>query len=401
MKKILFVDEHKVVNYAGGVEKVICSFANVFMQKGYELAIACMDKEKGRPFYALDERVPLVNLWYSYGNGDFGGLRWFGKKIQKELLRSFAGSQMKINGKKIPDPKQQYFFAEFVARLGNFITEWQPDLLICISADGAVICQQVLAASQREIPVIAMCHTDPGHFYADFTEKQIEAWKKCFCVQVLMNSFRKGIEDLGVKKVVRIANAVAQIPDSEVKDMDTCQHRIITVGRIDGAAKRQHLLIEGFALIAKKYPEWSVHIYGNVANKRYKKKLDQLIQDHDLTGQVFFAGVTDHITDVYRASDIFVFPSEYEGFGLALAEAMSMGLAIVGCKDCMAVSELLREDCGELVTPDGQSMAQGLVKLIDSPAKRVYYGARAHERAKEFSPERIWSEWESLIAQVI
>jgi arginine repressor len=111
--------------------------------------------------------------------------------------------------------------------------------------------------------------------------------------------------------------------------------------------------------------------------------------------------LTDNIIDVYRAADIFVFPSEYEGFGLALAEAMSVGLAVVGCHDCTAVSELLSEDCGELVAPDGQSMAEGLTKLIESPEQRTYYGKKAHERAKEFSPDLIWSQWESLIKKVI
>lgn len=37
----------------------------------------------------------------------------------------------------------------------------------------------------------------------------------------------------------------------------------------------------------------------------------------------------------------FAFPSAYEGFGLSLAEAMSMGLPAVGYKSCSAVNELI------------------------------------------------------------
>ena len=230
---------------------------------------------------------------------------------------------------------------------------------------------------------------------------KIEAWKKCKFIQVLMGRFRESFSDIGIKHVVRIPNAVMQFANNEMCDLSITHHRIITAGRLDGAGKRQHLLIEAFAKIAKKYPEWTVHIYGNVANKRYKKRLDRLIQEHGLNKRVFFEGVTDNIIDVYRAADIFVFPSEYEGFGLALAEAMSVGLAVVGCKDCTAVSELLNEDCGELVAPDAQSMAEGLEKLIESSEQRTYYGKKAHERAKEFSPDLIWSQWESLIKKVI
>ena len=33
-KSIMFIDKNKVVNYVGGVEKVICEFANEFIRRG-------------------------------------------------------------------------------------------------------------------------------------------------------------------------------------------------------------------------------------------------------------------------------------------------------------------------------------------------------------------------------
>lgn len=400
MKKIFFVDEHKVVNYAGGVERVICSFANEFVQRGYDIGIVCMDMEKGKPFFSLDERVSFFNLCFdNQGRRTFGGMTWFLKKIMKEVLRAICGAQMILMGHKIHDPKKEYYFKEFAMRLHQLIEKEKPDLLISISADSAMIIQRALGG--ESIPIIAMCHMDPQYIVHEYNEEQIEAWKKCKFIQVLMGRFRESFSDIGIKHVVRIPNAVTQFANNEMCDLSITHHRIITAGRLDGAGKRQHLLIEAFAKIAKKYPEWTVHIYGNVANKRYKKRLDRLIQEHGLNKRVFFEGVTDNIIDVYRAADIFVFPSEYEGFGLALAEAMSVGLAVVGCHDCTAVSELLSEDCGELVAPDAQSMAEGLEKLIESSEQRTYYGKKAHERAKEFSPDLIWSQWESLIKKVI
>ena len=52
-------------------------------------------------------------------------------------------------------------------------------------------------------------------------------------------------------------------------------------------------------------------------------------------------GSTNDVPDVLRQGDIFAFPSAYEGFGLSLAEAMSMGLPAVGYKSCSAVNELI------------------------------------------------------------
>lgn len=41
---------------------------------------------------------------------------------------------------------------------------------------------------------------------------------------------------------------------------------------------------------------------------------------------VFFIGVTNEIADYYQAMDVFVFPSLYEGLGMALLEAQVTGL---------------------------------------------------------------------------
>lgn len=400
MKKILFLDEHKVVNYAGGVEKVICNFSNEFVNRGFEIAFVCMDKEQGRPFYPLDSRVKFVNLWYSYGDSVFGGNVWLWKKIQKELLRTVAGSRMVFMGRILEDPKKKYFYDSFVVRLKNFMKEWQPDMIIAISVDGAALAHGAIE-NEYDLPVIAMCHTDPARFVPDFTAEQREAWKKCCCVQVLMESFRPVVEALGVKKVVRIPNAVAQTADDDIRDVTKCHHRLITVGRIDGSAKRQHLFIEGFARIAARYPEWTAHIYGDVANKRYKKRLDRIIASNGLQKRIFFEGVTKDMLRVLRESDIFVFPSEYEGMPLALAEAMSAGVPAIGCKDCTAVAELLSGGCGHLAEPTAEGLADGMAKLIEELSLRQSFSQAAHERAQSFAEEKIWGQWGQLLDEYV
>ena len=67
MTKILLVDEVKVVNYAGGIEKVLCDFSNEFVKRNYNVDFVCLDLEKGMPFYKLSDRVNFVNLYYEYG----------------------------------------------------------------------------------------------------------------------------------------------------------------------------------------------------------------------------------------------------------------------------------------------------------------------------------------------
>lgn len=399
-RKILFVDEHKIVNYAGGVEKVICSFANEFVKRNYEITLVCMDRDKGRPLYELDESVKFMNLRYDDGNQNFDGWIWKWKKTQKEFIRTFAGADMMICGHRIEDPKKMYFFDEFAKRLKKVIVETSPDLIISISADGAYIAQKAIA--DGGIPVIAMCHTDPGQFVDSFSEQQITAWKKCAYVQVLMDSFIPVLKNIGIKNVISIANVVPQIPDDEIRDLSNERNRIITVGRIDGAVKRQDLLIKAFSRISSKYKNWTLHIYGDIANRRYMRKLTDFVEKNDLKGRVFFEGVTDDVLACYQDSDIFAFPSRYEGFGLAMGEAMSAGLPVVACESCIPANELIKNGINGILCKDEvEEYAHGLEMLMKDKQIRAGIGKEAHESVKKFTDEIIWDKWEMLIKSII
>lgn len=44
--KIMLIDVYKIVNYAGGIEHVLCDFANEFSRRGHKVSIVCLDIEK-------------------------------------------------------------------------------------------------------------------------------------------------------------------------------------------------------------------------------------------------------------------------------------------------------------------------------------------------------------------
>ncbi len=86
----------------------------------------------------------------------------------------------------------------------------------------------------------------------------------------------------------------------------------------------------------------------------------------------------DRVLEEYRRHDLLVFPSTYEGFGLAVLEAMSQGLPVVatpvGC-----VPDLIRDaENGVIVPPrDAGALAQAVQRLMDAPAERDRIGANA------------------------
>ena len=100
--------------------------------------------------------------------------------------------------------------------------------------------------------------------------------------------------------------------------------------------------------------------------------------------------------------DIFAFPSAYEGFGLTLAEAMSVGLPGIGYKNCSAVNEIIKDGENGLLADDGvDSLAEKMRQLMSSSSLRQQLGETAHESMKQYSAENIWGQWEKLIKEVI
>ena len=103
-----------------------------------------------------------------------------------------------------------------------------------------------------------------------------------------------------------------------------------------------------------------------------------------------------------READIFAFPSAYEGFGMALAEGMSVGLPAIGYKNCPAVNELIKDGKTGFLCDDGvEPLAHALEKLMSDKELRVKMGKAAKADMAQFAPEKIWDKWEDLMKKIV
>ena len=113
-------------------------------------------------------------------------------------------------------------------------------------------------------------------------------------------------------------------------------------------------------------------------------------------------GTTHDVESVLRQGDIFVFPSAYEGFGLTIAEGMSVGLPAVAYASCPAVNELVHDGVDGFLVEDGvESLREKMELLMSDMDLRVKMGTAAHEAMKEYSDDKIWAAWEKLIQETV
>jgi len=380
-----------IVDLVGGAERVFCEMANTFVARGHEVYAVCNDINSGYPFYSLDNRVHFVNL---DGSGHRSRRH---KPLIWKITRPFRFAAKETWDRYIGEP-----FDNLKSEpLANFIREVQPDIVVTNFVDDYF---SVYRQPMLDVPVILMHHSDDNLFVRCLnTRKKIKKINTCHHLQVLQHCFVSGIQKLYRGPIHVIPNVVPQIDENEmaVLTREKLQKKITMISRLN-SGKQQHILIEAFGRLSKNYPDWKVEIYGPPGSQEYLQQLKSTIVSLGLVDQVELMGTTDMPLDILRNADIFAFPSLFEGFPLALTEAMAVGLPCVGLKTTPSVNELIMDGInGFLADNTPEDFAAKLKILMDDHNLRAKMGWEGHEMMKQYAPEIIWDRWENLITEVV
>ena len=134
-------------------------------------------------------------------------------------------------------------------------------------------------------------------------------------------------------------------------------------------------------------PDWSAGV-------------QDLVRTSGFEPRVSFVGELERpaLDTRYDAADVFVLPTWYEGYGMAVAEALARGLPVVSSATG-AIGDLVGADAGLLVPPgDSAALAKALSTVIDDPAQRTRLADGAR-RVRERLPS--WDDAADLMARTI
>ena len=106
------------------------------------------------------------------------------------------------------------------------------------------------------------------------------------------------------------------------------------------------------------------------------------------------------IVEEYRNSDIVLFASTYEGFGVPILEAQSTGRPVI-TSNIAPMTEVAAEGSAVFVDPfDVESIRGGVLKIMNAPELARKLVAAGLENTKRFAPEKIAAEYAALYSKM-
>ena len=172
---------------------------------------------------------------------------------------------------------------------------------------------------------------------------------------------------------------------------DGQQKKFLAVGRFSPKHKGFDLLIQAFAMFAKKNQDWQLDIVGDGPEKDF---LQHMISEEGLDGRVILHPFTKEIQMYYSSASVYVLSSRWEGMPLVLVEAMSHGLPVIA-SDIPTCQEVLGDFGLFFRNGNIQELAQRLEDATHMDWQKK--SDEAIKIARQFDINEIAGQWKQLL----
>lgn len=200
------------------------------------------------------------------------------------------------------------------------------------------------------------------------------------------------VRDLSKLKV--LTNPVTIDSDNYTFNPDGKLKEIIYVGRLDFVQKRVYRVIDTWNLLENDYPDWQLTIVGDGPDRA---NLENHVKALNLS-RVNFAGFQNPVP-YYRRASILMLTSDFEGFPLVLAEAMSCGVVPVVYNSYAAVKDIIDNKVDGMITEkdhgrfNAEWMAENVKKVIHNCDSSHSMAIQAVKKSENYSADSIYHLW--------
>jgi GalNAc-alpha-(1->4)-GalNAc-alpha-(1->3)-diNAcBac-PP-undecaprenol alpha-1,4-N-acetyl-D-galactosaminyltransferase len=351
----------------GGAERVMSIVANYWATHGWDITLILLTDAAETPFYQLEPQIKLQHL------GIIGD--------SPNLLTLVRTGWSRINV------------------LRSAIVASEPDVVISFLNTVNVL--TLIAGWQLNIPIIVSEHTYPAATDANKFWQLLMKWtyRHADLVTLLtQNALPFYPAARGYRSIV-IPNPVLTPAPAATTEQLLPTPTLIAIGRLH-PVKGFDLLLTAFAQIQAKYPDWHLTILGEGS---IRSELEELRAQLGLTDRVHLPGSVKNVNEYLRQAQIFVLSSRFEGFPMAVCEAMVCGLPVLST-DCLSgPRDIIRDGIDGMLVPVGDvdALANGLDSLMSDPLKRQQLAKAAPQVLERFGLERVMGMWTDAVKQVV
>jgi glycosyltransferase involved in cell wall biosynthesis len=203
-------------------------------------------------------------------------------------------------------------------------------------------------------------------------------------------------------RVVVIHNGVELPVDGEPLDRNAWDvppdHTLLcTVGRLH-EQKGIDVLVEAVAVLGRQGVRVTAVVVGDGP-----LKADLAARIRQAEARVILAGFQRQVRPFIQASDIFVLPSRWEGFGMAIVEAMGLGKPVVATR-VGGIPEIVEDAVTGILCPPGRpaALAAAIRRLVEAPRLRRAMGAAGRQRAASlFTAQAMSARYQAMYRRVL
>lgn len=274
-------------------------------------------------------------------------------------------------------------FWDAVAKLGRIVREFRPDVVHChagVPAAGAA----AVRSTGAKFTLIGQLHSW-GNDRPDWMNT-MDLWGFGRCDRVISNAdtYRSILRESGIPHA-RIVSIPWGLDLERIRSgaRPAARRRRLGaklgfVGRIE-PRKRQLELIDAFGAVAGRGRDLTLELVGPVADAAYGARVTEVVRSRGLESRVDMTGQVRSVYSRVEDWDVFVSLSSDEGQGMAVLEAMALGVPVVAT-DAPGIRDYLRDGLNGFVprsvAPD--DVADTLEWVLDHPGEmaRAVSGAR-------------------------
>ncbi|MFH1564689.1 MAG: glycosyltransferase family 4 protein [bacterium] len=343
--------------------------------------------------------------------------RLYEKKDGLKIYRFKYGSTSLCDGAILSELKKNkllwlvvpFFFLAYVIKLKKIIRKEKIKIIhahwIVPQCLVAVICKKIFCP---KIKIIGTIHG------SDITKIKNARLKKFILnnldsLTVVSNELKNEINKLNFKKQLEIETIPMGVDD---KKFNPCNYQkwikekyniensfLLFVGRLS-EEKGVKYLLRAMPKIIEKNNKLKLLIIGD---GHLKTDLQKMTADLKISDNVLFLGKipNNELPPYFATADIFIGPSEREGFGLVFVEALMSKTPVIA-SNLKSISDIINKETGISINiKDTEKFSDAIIKLLSDEKLRRKFSEKGYEYAKNnFSLSEISKKYNQLLAEL-